>query len=313
MAASPDLKASLDAAPARVRGSSAKRSKMLPRRPDRGARVEAEYGTALRLAHRIHRDRRDLWVRRGEPGGGDDRARAAADAGEGERSPSTRRGGTRRPPHSIRPRVGCRSRARPPHSCRANGRARPCRRFFVVDDDGEICRLVEKIGRTGLFRTRSAGSGDEAVRRAQDLPAPDGALIKVALPDERGDRAGFGVAIRLRAIDGLESLPIAFMSVDDSLSTRVAAAHAGASVFLRDPRDVDAVARTVQTLVEARFIAPGRASSSSTMTIRSRRSWRVSSPVPESKRAASPIRRRSWRPSKPSDRTSSCWTSGSLT
>jgi diguanylate cyclase (GGDEF)-like protein len=60
----------------------------------------------------------------------------------------------------------------------------------------------------------------------------DAALIDIILSN--GEDA-YAIARMIRALPELQTLPLGFVSVDDSVSQRIAAAHAGASLFLSKP------------------------------------------------------------------------------
>jgi diguanylate cyclase (GGDEF)-like protein len=104
-------------------------------------------------------------------------------------------------------------------------------RVLVVDDSPfELARL-EDIGKRWLFDVHSALGGREALALASSVPF-DAAIIDVWLdPPEDG----FQLARALRALPGMASLPLGFVSGDTSFSNRLAAAEAGATLFLEKP------------------------------------------------------------------------------
>ncbi|WP_256560195.1 response regulator [Myxococcus dinghuensis] len=103
--------------------------------------------------------------------------------------------------------------------------------LLVVDEDSQVLAEAERLGRAHVVRVVTAGTpeGARAVARRQWV---DGALIHLNLGGAQG---GIQAAHVLRAEPGLEALPLAFTGTALGLEDRVAAAHAGASLFLPRP------------------------------------------------------------------------------
>ncbi len=120
----------------------------------------------------------------------------------------------------------------PPPSSAGSGapatRPRQPAQVLVVDDDPAFLLHVEALARQQVFLVRTARTADAAIAtaRAERL---DAALIDVHLDAS----SSFELARRLRTIH--PGLSLAFISADGKVTTRVAAAHAGASVFLSKP------------------------------------------------------------------------------
>lgn len=122
--------------------------------------------------------------------------------------------------------------------------SRPAR-VLVVDDDPAIIQLVRALGRRHLFEVVGAASLAEALQRAEEAP-PDAVLIDLYLgPDE----SGLELPQRLRAIPGLETIPLGVLSGDNSFASRIAAAKAGVTVYLLKPVEPDQLAAAVHRLV----------------------------------------------------------------
>jgi diguanylate cyclase (GGDEF)-like protein len=119
---------------------------------------------------------------------------------------------------------------------------------LVVDEDAEWLAEVEKMGRQQVVRVVTAQSVDEALERARGQWL-DGALLHVHL---EGPEGGFAAAARLRGEEPLHSLPLAFFSAEGDLVHRVAAAHAGGSLYLPRPFTVADFNGAVERLVAAR-------------------------------------------------------------
>ncbi len=112
----------------------------------------------------------------------------------------------------------------------------PPGRVLVVDDDPDFLRLVGTIASRSAIDVIPATTIDEALAIAKVLPI-DGAIVDVDLAGQ----PSFILVRQLRFLPRREQLPVAFVSADSSLPTRVAAAHAGAIRFLSKPVELDSV------------------------------------------------------------------------
>jgi len=119
---------------------------------------------------------------------------------------------------------------------------------LVVDDDAEWLAEVEKMGQAQEVRVVVAQDVEEALERARGQWL-DGALLHVHLG---GSEGGFAAAARLRGEKRLHSLPLAFFSAEGDLAHRVAAAHAGGSLYLPKPFGEADLTGAVERLVAAR-------------------------------------------------------------
>jgi diguanylate cyclase (GGDEF)-like protein len=120
--------------------------------------------------------------------------------------------------------------------------------LLVVDEDAAVLAEAERLGRAHVVRVLTARTVDEAraVARRQWL---DGMLIHMHLGGALG---GITAAHALRAEDGLSQLPLAFTGVAGALEDRVAAAHAGASLFLPRPFTSQDFTAAAERMVAAR-------------------------------------------------------------
>jgi diguanylate cyclase (GGDEF)-like protein len=135
----------------------------------------------------------------------------------------------RRPSTSLRPAI--------PHTATA--------RLLVVDRDEEFLRHIELVGRAASFDVLSANDAAQAIAIARREPI-DLALVDMTLSD---GETGSDVARALRSIEGRDALPIAGISVDGSVKNRVAAVHAGASLFLTKPIEPDDLSTSVRRML----------------------------------------------------------------
>ncbi|MFL5347938.1 MAG: diguanylate cyclase [Hyalangium sp.] len=119
---------------------------------------------------------------------------------------------------------------------------------LVADEDEAYLAELEKLGQQRMVRVITARSLEEALERARGQWL-DGALLHVHLG---GPEGGFAAAARLRGEPGLQGLPLAFFSADTSFVHRVAAAHAGASLYLPRPFSALEFTEAVERMVAAR-------------------------------------------------------------
>jgi diguanylate cyclase (GGDEF)-like protein len=75
------------------------------------------------------------------------------------------------------------------------------------------------------------------------------ARLDAALIDASAGEAALSLARELRAVPGHERLPLAFLSEQSGIDMRVAAAHAGASLFLQKPVDAYAFGAAVDQML----------------------------------------------------------------
>lgn len=116
-------------------------------------------------------------------------------------------------------------------------------RVLVVDADPHFRGLVAEAGRHQLIEVTGAPSVQEAL----DL-AKESRFEGVVLDAHVGPAETFDLARQLRALPGREALPIAFVSADTSIHTRIEAVHAGATLYLKKPLDLDALATALRDL-----------------------------------------------------------------
>lgn len=117
-------------------------------------------------------------------------------------------------------------------------------KVLVVDADPAFLAFALEAGRRDLFEVTTACEPREALETAA-ATAPDILIVGV----RRGeDERSFELARSLRRLPGLGSVPLAFTSDDARVNSRIAAAHAGASLFLLRPLDASAFVTALRQL-----------------------------------------------------------------
>lgn len=121
---------------------------------------------------------------------------------------------------------------------------------LVVDNDTDFLTRVCELGAKRMLDVVTATSPETAMEQARGRHL-DAALIDVGIG--RADSC-FALARVLRGLPGYETLPIGFSTSQQRQDNRVAAAHAGASLFLNKPLDPDTFDDCVQKLISLRQV-----------------------------------------------------------
>ncbi len=101
---------------------------------------------------------------------------------------------------------------------------------LVVDDDADLCALVKTVLEEQDFQVRVAEDAEAALAAiAEEVPAL--VLLDVVMPEMNG----IELARRLRAKEGLQMLPIVFLTALHDEGTQERAAAAGGNDFLTKP------------------------------------------------------------------------------
>ena len=124
-------------------------------------------------------------------------------------------------------------------------------RVLVVDDDPSFLEMCAQAGRAHGLAVTTVRTVAEALAAAQSK-RPEAVLLDVHL-----QAPSFGLAGQLRAQAGSQSLPLAFCSADDTIESRVAAVHAGASLYLVKPMTPERFVQSMRELTaQGRMSAP---------------------------------------------------------
>jgi diguanylate cyclase (GGDEF)-like protein len=116
-------------------------------------------------------------------------------------------------------------------------------RVLVVESDDAVRAQLLLLGREKLLSVVAVATPASALAEAARAPF-DAVFIDASL----GPHA-LALAHDLRAAVGHERLPLAFLSAEDDVDRRIAAAHAGASLFLPKPIDPYAFGAAVEQML----------------------------------------------------------------
>jgi diguanylate cyclase (GGDEF)-like protein len=124
-------------------------------------------------------------------------------------------------------------------------------RVLVVDDDERFLAMCSEAGRAHGLAVTTASTAAGALAAAE-ATRPDAILLDVHL-----EGPSFGLTSQLRSLPGSRGVAFAFCSADDSLDSRIAAAHAGASLYLTKPVVADRFVQAMRELTtQRRALAP---------------------------------------------------------
>jgi diguanylate cyclase (GGDEF)-like protein len=136
-----------------------------------------------------------------------------------------------------------------PAASRSCARRLSLQRVLLVDDDPEFLLAMHNAGRTRGLSVVGVLDGDAALARAAE-DSFDAAIIDVRLDPDGA--SSFQLARDLRTLPGCAELPLAFVSAHGEVDDRIAATHAGGTLFLSKPLDAHGLATAVDLLTAAR-------------------------------------------------------------
>jgi CheY-like chemotaxis protein len=119
-------------------------------------------------------------------------------------------------------------------------------RVLVADDDPIILRLLEiNLGLEG-FTVETAGRGEDALRRAQEL-RPDVIILDVMMPG----MSGYDVADLLRKDPGTAAIPVVLLSARAQEEDRKRGHALGVAEYVTKPFDPAELVDIVRRLATA--------------------------------------------------------------
>jgi diguanylate cyclase (GGDEF)-like protein len=115
---------------------------------------------------------------------------------------------------------------------------------LVVEGDPTLRAQLAQLGQEKLLEVVAVASPPEALAEAIGGDHLDAALVDSSLGP-----AAFELARDLRATPGHDRLPLAFLAEHNDVDWRIAAAHAGASLFLTKPVDPYAFGTAIDQMI----------------------------------------------------------------
>ncbi len=118
-------------------------------------------------------------------------------------------------------------------------------KVLIIEDDLEMCRLLEVDLRRRGFGVIWTPSADEAITRLQEEDF-DVVLVDIHLPGMNG------ITLCKWVVDNRPDIPVVIMTAFGSIETAVAAIRAGAYDFITKPVDMDILAISITRAVHHR-------------------------------------------------------------
>jgi len=120
------------------------------------------------------------------------------------------------------------------------------KRICVIDDKADnifiLLMLLKQLGASGVVVWWSQ---DQVRKIVRELPL-DAILLDLMLP---GARSGYAVIQELRAVPGLENIPIVAVSAADAATALPKAQELGFDGFISKPIDSDAFPEQLQSIL----------------------------------------------------------------
>jgi len=122
--------------------------------------------------------------------------------------------------------------------------------ILVVDDERDLVQTLEyNLHRNG-YRTRSAYTGQDALRLAEQSPIPDLILLDLMLPDIPGTE----VCRQIRTANRTRAIPVLMLTAKGEELSRIVGFEAGADDYVVKPFSVRELMLRIQAILRR---APG--------------------------------------------------------
>jgi two-component system nitrogen regulation response regulator NtrX len=116
-------------------------------------------------------------------------------------------------------------------------------RILIIDDEGNIRRMLASLLESEGYSTSEAGSGEEGLRKMSEQES-DAVLLDLALP------GASGLQILEKISEAWPDVPVVMMSGQATLGDAVQATRLGAFQFLEKPLTPEAVLVTLRSALE---------------------------------------------------------------
>ena len=116
---------------------------------------------------------------------------------------------------------------------------------LVIDDDPDICGLLQMYLKLESFDSRTAGNREEILAELRRAPLPDAVILDVHLPDADG----FDILHRMREHPVLKDLPILMLTGEATREAVLKGILGGADGFVTKPFDIHHLVRAVKAVL----------------------------------------------------------------
>lgn len=138
----------------------------------------------------------------------------------------------------------CVNVARRPEAKRTRAKgSRPM--VLVIDDDPDICSLLQMYLKLEGFDSHAAGNREEILAALRSVPLPDVVILDVHLPDADG----FDILHRMREHPVLKGLPILMLTGEATREAVLKGILGGADGFVTKPFDIHHLVRAVKAVL----------------------------------------------------------------
>ena len=117
----------------------------------------------------------------------------------------------------------------------------PLKRIVVAEDDPAIAGILLKV-LSQFYDVTVTNDGASAVAAASKQPPPDLLLLDVMMPG----KDGHAVAAAVRALPGLKSIPIIFLTAKTGPAEVIKGIQSGARHYLTKPFKIDDLVQKVK-------------------------------------------------------------------
>jgi DNA-binding response OmpR family regulator len=117
----------------------------------------------------------------------------------------------------------------------------PLKRIVIAEDDPAIAGMLLKV-LSQFYDVTVTNDGASAVAAASKQPPPDLLLLDVMMPG----KDGHAVAAAVRALPGLKSIPIIFLTAKTGPAEVIKGIQSGARHYLTKPFKIDDLVQKVK-------------------------------------------------------------------
>lgn len=119
------------------------------------------------------------------------------------------------------------------------------KKILVIDDEGDICRILEfHLAKKG-FEVIIAEDGEAGLKKAREHK-PDAVILDLMLPKLSGEQ----VCRQIRGDARLSEIPVIMLTAKASEVDRVIGRVIGANYYLTKPFDIEDVLEKIRILIK---------------------------------------------------------------
>ena len=116
---------------------------------------------------------------------------------------------------------------------------------LVVEDDPDMCALIERLLGRDNFTVKACGKRDEVLAQLRQRPSPDVLMLDIHLPDLNG----FDLLQKLKTHPELKLIPVVIVTADAKPESVMRGLALGADGYITKPFDHAALVRGVKAVL----------------------------------------------------------------